>query len=957
ANSEVIIENLPQDGIDHHGGHLQFGSDGTLYVGTGDGGGPSDPLNHGQDTGSLLGKILRLDVNNPPTYAFGGNPFVNPGLPLDELWALGVRDPWRFSLDRHTGDLYLADIGQSGYEEIDFQPATSNGGENYGWRCMEASHCTGLTGCTCNAPALTQPVVEYVHPAQGCARVIGGFVYRGCLLPNMLGTYFYADYCSGEIHSLRMVNGLPTEQTDRTAQLTPSGGSIQSIISFGEDANGELYIVSRAGSIYKIVRTSFCGNNILEPGEECDDGNTLSGDGCSATCHLEVGPINDACVNAKAAAEGPFGFEILDATTDGPNESAACGVSAAGHPLGNDIWYCYMPTCTGTATATLCGATNFDSMVAAYDGCSCPTSPSAIACVNDSCGTDAAISFPVTACESKLIRVGGFNSSVGTGTLTINCAPHALVNDCNGNGVEDAADIACRTLTDGNGNGIPDVCEAVGDRLRGGRMYDTWWLEAGVAEPSSDHPLWQYRPDMVSDGATGSATWKCNECHGWDYLGASGQYASGPQHTGFSGIRGTQLSGTALFDLLKQPPSNGGGAGVLNGHNYATVLSDNDIHDVVAFVLLGTVDSNSYINPSNGVFLGDPVQGGSNYTGGGTQTHCVTCHGSRGTNINFGTPTEPEFLGTTAVNEPWLFLHRARMGFPGGEMIGWLTAGGNDQGAADIGRYAQLNFPTECANDSQCDDGIACTVDSCDASGRCVHTPNSNLCADDSIFCNGPEVCDASAGCVSLGNPCGNPANCNEGADSCGCLAPIVSTTGPRYLAITPQSSSPGIAMSILVAPSCLGGVAKYVGMPSGPNNIAYLVDTRAEAAVLTADEWGGVVYVSGIDIAPSVTYGLQADCGGPAFPSLTQAVQISTPMWGDVSGAPNGAPDGFANIVDVAAVVDGFKQIPTAKPLTTLDLFGCVPNQRIDVTDVAGAVDAFKGRSYRDSLCPGPCW
>ncbi|MEK7756222.1 MAG: PQQ-dependent sugar dehydrogenase, partial [Planctomycetota bacterium] len=318
-NTEVILKTILQDAPDHNGGQLQFGPDGFLYVGMGDGGNQNDPLNRGQDPGSLLGKMLRLDVDSPPDYIPLTNPYQGAGLPLDEIWATGFRNPWRFSFDRATGDLYVADVGEDLREEIDFQSAGSLGGENYGWRCMEGSNCTGLSGCTCNSPSLTLPIVEYPHAGGDCS-ITGGYVYRGCALPNLLGTYFYADFCTGTIRSFRYVGGTVTEQQDRTAQLTPPQGPIRSISSFGEDAAGELYIVSLAGSIYKIVPLGpvgpVCGNNVVETGEQCDDGNALSGDGCSATCQVENGPPNDACANALSIGNGAFTFDTSGANTD-----------------------------------------------------------------------------------------------------------------------------------------------------------------------------------------------------------------------------------------------------------------------------------------------------------------------------------------------------------------------------------------------------------------------------------------------------------------------------------------------------------------------------------------------------------------------------------------------------------------------------------------------------------------
>lgn len=960
--SAVILKTIAQPTSNHNGGQLQFGPDGFLYVGMGDGGEQNDPFNRSQDPGSLLGKMLRLDVDNPPDYIPLTNPYQGAGLPLDEIWATGFRNPWRFSFDRETGDLYIADVGEAMGEEIDFQPANSPGGENYGWPCMEASSCTGLSGCTCDSPTLTLPIVEYPHFGGDCS-VTGGYAYRGCALPNLLGTYFYADFCSGAIRSFRYVGGAVTDLQTRTAQLTPPQGPITSIASFGEDAAGELYIVSHDGSIYKIVPQGatgpVCGNGIVEAGEQCDDGNTLSGDGCDANCQAENVPSNDHCASAQSIGDGAFAFNTEGADTDGPIESAACHL--VGLPVGSDIWYCYTPQCTGTATASLCGS-SFDTMLAVYNGCTCPTVPSAMDCDDDTCSLQSQISFAATACDHYLIRVGGYEGVQGAGSLTMSCQPNPIVNDCNANGIDDATDIACGTTPDNNGNGIPDICEVNGDYIRGGRLYDKWWAAIGAPEPPTDHPLWPYRPDPTSNSAAGSATWRCTECHGWDYKGVDGEYATGPHRTGFAGVSGTSLGPAALVTLLKEPPNNGGGAGVPNGHAYGSVLTDGQIDDLVAFIVGGVIDTDLYVNNAGGVFLGDPDAGQIHYTTGGTLNQCIHCHGADGAAINFGTPQEPEYLGTVAAHEPFHFLHRGRMGFPGTPMAGFLANGGTDQGVADIGRYAQLSFPVDCIDSSQCDDGIACTEDVCDASGRCVSVPNDGLCPDDGVFCNGPQVCNDVLRCVGAGNPCSNPQACDEAEASCGCVTPTVEAAGQRYLAITFPPAGAIVPTRLLVTPNCPLGVGKYVGAPDGPYHVAMLETNPNAAAVRTPGQWGGTVYVSGTDIAPGVEYQVQADCGVAGRPVLTAPATIQTPKWGDLVGwLPQSGygppPDGVVDVIDIVALIDAFKGMPGAPPLYAADLYGCIPNQVIDAIDIAVDVDAYKGRSYQNSACAGPCW
>jgi len=257
-DSEQILLTIDQPFANHNGGELTFGPDGKLYIGMGDGGSGGDPFSNAQSDDVLLGKLLRLDVDveGPPYYAVPpDNPHPERGDPLGLIWAKGMRNPWRFSFDRTTGDLYIADVGQDHFEEIDVQPAASRGGENYGWRIFEANACYDPQPApTCPQPpdGFTFPVLQYTH-ASGCA-VVGGFVYRGCALPDLRGQYLFGDYCTAFLQTFTLVDGVVTGLQDRTAALAPGGGrSIASVSSFGEDARGELYIADYDGEVYEIV--------------------------------------------------------------------------------------------------------------------------------------------------------------------------------------------------------------------------------------------------------------------------------------------------------------------------------------------------------------------------------------------------------------------------------------------------------------------------------------------------------------------------------------------------------------------------------------------------------------------------------------------------------------------------------------------------------------------------------
>ncbi|HUR81277.1 MAG TPA: PQQ-dependent sugar dehydrogenase [Thermoanaerobaculia bacterium] len=227
----------------HNGGQLQFGPDGYLYIGMGDGGSAGDPENRAQDRSQLLGKMLRIDVNAGGSYAIPpSNPYASNSGNRGEIWAYGLRNPWRFSFDRASGDLWIADVGQGSWEEIDLQRATSIGGENYGWDVLEGTHCFGATSCT--RLGTIEPVIEYNHSGGACS-VTGGYVYRGTRSPRLEGMYLYGDYCNGRIWGARNNGtGWSSTQLADTTYL---------ISTFGEDVNGEIYVADHKGAIYRIV--------------------------------------------------------------------------------------------------------------------------------------------------------------------------------------------------------------------------------------------------------------------------------------------------------------------------------------------------------------------------------------------------------------------------------------------------------------------------------------------------------------------------------------------------------------------------------------------------------------------------------------------------------------------------------------------------------------------------------
>ncbi|MBP6730612.1 MAG: PQQ-dependent sugar dehydrogenase [Chitinophagales bacterium] len=261
-NSEVVLLTFTQPYTNHNGATLMFGKDGYLYDSQGDGGSGGDPQGYAQNKNTLLGKMLRLDVSNPDTtYTIPpNNPFVGQANSRGEIWAYGLRNPWRCSFDRVTGDMWMGDVGQDNYEEVDFQSAASAGGENYGWRCREGLHvCPNCITTGCASTGFIDPVFEYGQVNGNCS-MTGGYVYRGAQYAKLFGSYINSDFCSGRFWATHN-NGNNTFYTDSPlvyvngVQTFPTNN----VGSFGEDNNGELYMVGRAnGRIYRLTETSDC---------------------------------------------------------------------------------------------------------------------------------------------------------------------------------------------------------------------------------------------------------------------------------------------------------------------------------------------------------------------------------------------------------------------------------------------------------------------------------------------------------------------------------------------------------------------------------------------------------------------------------------------------------------------------------------------------------------------------
>ena len=356
---------------------------------------------------------------------------------------------------------------------------------------------------------------------------------------------------------------------------------------------------------------------------------------------------NDHCQLATVICPGSYPGSTTDMDRDG---AAGCGSMYS-----PDVWYSYTPATRGGITVELCGTANYNTVLSIHS--SCPGVPgNQLACDDDGCsGTnESRLSiWAGTGGVTYLIRVSGYDGDSGDFVLTLT-------------GPE---------------------CEPPGDPIRGGLWWDTWWGVGVAPEPEGDHML--YPPEGQQSGNT---THRCKECHGWDYKGADGAYGSGSHYTGIPGVLGSSMTRGEVFNLIKLDS-------MPNGHGFGDArLRDQNIWDLAEFLQALLIDTDTYIVYVDGSprFQGNSNEGKINFNTPppGGEIACSDCHGTAGTAINFGAPEDPEWLGTVAVINPWEFLHKIRFGHPGAPMPSWLEGDGTDQGAADIGKYCQMNCCT-----------------------------------------------------------------------------------------------------------------------------------------------------------------------------------------------------------------------------------------------------------------------
>ncbi len=299
ALSATILMTLNQPDFNHNGGWMDFGPDGYLYIASGDGGGAGDPPRNAQALTNLFGKMLRIDVNTASPVAIPpSNPFAGGAAADDAIWAYGLRNPWRNSFDRLTGDLWIADVGQNVYEEINFQPAGSAGGQNYGWDCREGQHDFQFV-VACESETFVEPVFEYTH-SEGCS-ITGGYVYRGCLMPDVRGRYFWADYCTGVVRSGRLGGGV---LTDVQTHFSSTG-----LTSFGEGPDGELYITTGIGTTSGRLRRIIADGPVGAAAPH-----DYNGDGVGDLADFDYYP---ACLGGPGVAYSDCFCDAFDRDADG----------------------------------------------------------------------------------------------------------------------------------------------------------------------------------------------------------------------------------------------------------------------------------------------------------------------------------------------------------------------------------------------------------------------------------------------------------------------------------------------------------------------------------------------------------------------------------------------------------------------------------------------------------------
>ncbi|MEO1128945.1 MAG: PQQ-dependent sugar dehydrogenase [Planctomycetota bacterium] len=484
AGIDFILTSFVQDFANHNGGHIAFGPDGMLYVASGDGGSFNDPFERAQDPTSLLGKMLRLEVEDTAGgFIPDDNPFVTDPGTRDEIWALGVRNPWRFSFDRVTGDMWMGDVGQDAREEINFQAGLTMdniddvGGLNYGWDCREGFIASPFADKDCSlGPNYEDPIYDLNHSTDGVCSITGGVVYRGSAIPALQGHYLFADYCADFIRTITFDGVTATDGFDLTGQLSSGGSTISLVVAFGEDHSGEVYVVSLNGTVHRIIP---------------DDGN------CGCPCAL-VGPQGELLADdfesdmgwttASAASSGDWqravpindlGWEYDPVSDfDGSSSCFVTQNTAGNSDVDSGTVTLTSPVFDGSAgELTICFAYYLNmTNPGANDGLFVEVSnggpwiPIAgfqssngllwTAEVIDQAALDSAGVTPTSTMQVRFIAADVDGGNIVEAAIDdVSILTGNPFEDCNGNGIDDAQDILMGTSFDCNGNSIPDECD------------------------------------------------------------------------------------------------------------------------------------------------------------------------------------------------------------------------------------------------------------------------------------------------------------------------------------------------------------------------------------------------------------------------------------------------------------------------------------------------------------------
>lgn len=477
----VEILRIARTASNHNGGTVAFGPDGYLYWGMGDSGGGGDPENVAQNLNELRGKMLRLDVNGdafpadpnlnyaiPPT-----NPFAGPTAGRDEIWAYGLRNPWKWSFDRVTGDLWIGDVGQDAREEVNFEPA-GLGGRNYGWDCREG--LIAFSGCL---GTFTDPIIDFVNGSgtNAVCSITGGFVYRGSAIPALTGKYLVADYCADWIYALTYSgSGTPLVE-DLTGKLSTAGGAIADIVSFAQDGAGELYVLSITGTMYKIVPDDGnCGcpcalsgpqGEILTDDFETDKGWTVTG--VIGGAWTRGVPVNSPTDNNDPTSDSDgSGRAVVTGST--PNVDVDAGatnlISPALDFTKGEITLCYHYFLNTNATQAGDGLfveVSSNGTAGPWIRVRSHTTDNGLRWTRTTISDSELLSAGVTYTNNMRVRFvandGGADSTVEAAIDAIAFLTGNPFPDCNANGVDDAQDISGGTSADCNGNGVPDECD------------------------------------------------------------------------------------------------------------------------------------------------------------------------------------------------------------------------------------------------------------------------------------------------------------------------------------------------------------------------------------------------------------------------------------------------------------------------------------------------------------------